>query len=113
MKTRKHPVKHHTPKKSTPHAARAKAAGKKRGLGLTLMAVADPPKRSGASKSKPSVSLQNMRIADFYRPLKKPITVRLDVDVLAWFKKDGRHYQRRINQALRKIMEKEIKESGL
>jgi uncharacterized protein (DUF4415 family) len=111
MKTRKHPGKRHTPKKSTPHPARAKTAGKKRGLGLTLMAVADPSKRSGASKSKPA--LQSMRIADFYRPLKKPITVRLDVDVLAWFKKDGRHYQRRINQALRKIMEKEIKESGL
>jgi uncharacterized protein (DUF4415 family) len=75
------------------------------------MAVAEKPKRG--SKSKPSVSLQNMRIADFYRPLKKPVTVRLDVDVLAWFKKDGRRYQSRINQALRKVMEKEIKESGI
>jgi uncharacterized protein (DUF4415 family) len=113
MKTRKNATKHPTPKKLTPHASRGKAARKRKGLGLTLMAVAEPPKRSGASKSKPSISLQNMRIADFYRPLKKPITVRLDVDVLAWFKKDGRHYQRRINQALRKVMEKEIKESGL
>jgi uncharacterized protein (DUF4415 family) len=113
MKTRKTAAKHHTPKKSTPHAARKKAATKKKGLGLTLMAVAEPPKGSGASKSKPSILLQNMRIADFYRPLKKPITVRLDVDVLAWFKKDGTRYQSRINQALRKVMEKEIKESGL
>jgi uncharacterized protein (DUF4415 family) len=45
----------------------------------------------------------------FYRPLKKPITVRIDADVLAWFKKDGRHYQTRINQALRKVMEKEMR----
>jgi uncharacterized protein (DUF4415 family) len=29
--------------------------------------------------------------------------------VLAWFKKDGRRYQTRINQALRKVMEREIK----
>lgn len=112
MKTQKHPAKHHPSKKPTPHAIRTKA-GKKKGLGLTLMAVAQPSKRSGSSKSRHSVSLQNMPIADFYRPLKKPITVRLDVDVLAWFKKDGRHYQRRINQALRRVMEKEIKESGL
>ena len=32
--------------------------------------------------------------------------------VLAWFKKDGRRYQTRINVALRKVMEREMKESG-
>lgn len=54
-------------------------------------------------------NLQNMKIADLYRPLKKPVTLRLDADVLAWFKKDGRRYQTRINQALRKVMEREMK----
>ena len=54
-------------------------------------------------------NLQNMKIGDLYRPLKKPVTLRLDADVLAWFKKDGRRYQTRINQALRKIMEREMK----
>jgi len=44
-----------------------------------------------------------------YRPVKKPITVRIDADVLAWFKKDGRKYQSRINAALRKVMEREMK----
>ncbi len=53
-----------------------------------------------------------MKIADFYRPLKKPVTLRLDADVLAWFKKDGRRYQTRINQALRKVMEREMKQHG-
>ncbi|HTW59948.1 MAG TPA: BrnA antitoxin family protein [Terriglobales bacterium] len=52
-----------------------------------------------------------MRIADFYKPLKKPVTLRLDADVIAWFKKDGRRYQTRINEALRKVMEKELKAS--
>jgi len=56
--------------------------------------------------------LQGAKIGDFYRPLKKPITVRLDADVLAWFKKDGRRYQTRINAALRKVMEREMKQSG-
>jgi uncharacterized protein (DUF4415 family) len=56
-------------------------------------------------------NLQNMKIADLYRPLKKPVTLRLDADVLAWFKKDGRRYQTRINTALRKVMEREMKAS--
>jgi uncharacterized protein (DUF4415 family) len=54
-------------------------------------------------------ALHAMKIADFYRPLKKPVTLRLDADVIAWFKKDGRRYQTRINQALRKVMERELK----
>ena len=54
-------------------------------------------------------NLQNMKIGDLYRPLKKPVTLRLDADVLAWFKKDGRRYQTRINTALRKVMEREMK----
>jgi uncharacterized protein (DUF4415 family) len=56
-------------------------------------------------------SLQKMKIADLYRPLKRPVTLRLDADVLAWFKKDGRRYQTRINTALRKVMEREMKAS--
>jgi uncharacterized protein (DUF4415 family) len=60
-------------------------------------------------KKRLTVSLQTMKIADFYRPLKKPVTLRLDADVIAWFKKDGRRYQTRINQALRKVMEREMK----
>jgi uncharacterized protein (DUF4415 family) len=40
----------------------------------------------------------------YFRPIKKPITLRIDADVLAWFQKQGRGYQTRINQALRKVM---------
>lgn len=50
------------------------------------------------------------RILKFYRPLKKPVTLRLDADVIAWFKKDGKRYQTRINQALRRVMDREMKE---
>jgi uncharacterized protein (DUF4415 family) len=46
---------------------------------------------------------------EFYRPLKKPVTLRLDADVLAWFRREGRRYQTRINQALRQVMEQEVK----
>jgi uncharacterized protein (DUF4415 family) len=47
-----------------------------------------------------------------YKPLKKPVTLRVDADVLAWFKKAGRGYQTRINRALRKVMNEEKKGSG-
>jgi len=62
---------------------------------------------SAEESNKKSFSIQNM---DLYRPLKKPVTLRLDADVLAWFKKDGSRYQTRINRALRKVMEREMKE---
>ena len=57
-------------------------------------------------------NLQSMKIGDLYRPLKKPVTLRLDADVIAWFKKDGRRYQTRINEALRKMMEREMRAAG-
>jgi uncharacterized protein (DUF4415 family) len=66
----------------------------------------------GRSRVTPRLDFQAMKISDFYRPLKKPITVRVDADVLAWFKKDGRRYQTRINAALRKVMEREMKAAG-
>jgi uncharacterized protein (DUF4415 family) len=67
---------------------------------------------SAEGTKKHSFSLQGMKIAEFYRPLKKPVTLRLDADVLAWFKKDGKRYQTRINQALRRIMDREMKLAG-
>jgi uncharacterized protein (DUF4415 family) len=45
----------------------------------------------------------------FYRPIKTPVTLRLDADVIAWFKKDGRRYQTRINAALRRVMDREMR----
>jgi len=43
-------------------------------------------------------------LTELYRPVKKPVTLRLDADVLAWFKKQGPGYQTRINRALRTLM---------
>ena len=50
-------------------------------------------------------------ISKMYKPLKKPVTLRLDADVLAWFKKKGHGYQTRINRALRRFMMEQGKES--
>ena len=40
----------------------------------------------------------------FYRPVKKAISLRVDADVLAWFKSLGPRYQSRINSVLREYM---------
>jgi uncharacterized protein (DUF4415 family) len=40
----------------------------------------------------------------FYRPVKQQLTLRLDADVIAWFREhigEGEGYQTAINQALR------------
>lgn len=38
-------------------------------------------------------------------PGKRVVTIRLDADVLDWFKRQGRGYQTRINKLLRSYME--------
>lgn len=48
-------------------------------------------------------------IGKLYKPIKKPVTLRLDADVLTWFKAQGRGYQTRINRALRGVMERDRK----
>ncbi len=77
--------------------ARKKAGRRK---GLTLRASVESSKRHSASMED---------VLEFYKPIKKPVTLRLDADVLAWFKRDGRRYQTRINAALRRVMEREMK----
>src|SRR5271170_6564030 len=45
----------------------------------------------------------------FYRPVKQPISMRLDADVVAWLKKRGKGYQTRVNSILRQTMLTDIK----
>jgi uncharacterized protein (DUF4415 family) len=40
----------------------------------------------------------------FYRPIKKQITIRIDADLLDWFKHATNKYQSLINQACREYM---------
>lgn len=40
----------------------------------------------------------------FYKPVKTSTTVRIDSDVLAWLRSQGRGYQTRINAILRREM---------
>ena len=51
----------------------------------------------------------------FYRPVKKQVTVRLDADILDWFKSNQngvRGYQTAINAALRKVIKGDARKAG-
>lgn len=51
-------------------------------------------------------------VGKFYRPVKKQVTLRLDADVLAWFKAQGGKYQSAINKALREHVGKGARRRG-
>ena len=55
------------------------------------------------------VDWSGAEVGRFYRPVKKQVTLRLDDDMLKWFRGQGKKYQTRINQALREYMEQHRK----
>jgi uncharacterized protein (DUF4415 family) len=42
----------------------------------------------------------------FYRPIKRPLSLRVDADILDWFQRQGQGYQTRMNSALREYVER-------
>lgn len=56
------------------------------------------------SDAPPVLDWSGAEIGKFYRPEKKPVTIRLDVDVIEWLKSDGAGYQTRANELLRHAM---------
>lgn len=69
------------------------------------------------SDMPPVIDWSGAEIGKFHRPTKKPVTMRLDSDVVAWLKSDGRGYQTKANWLLRHAMlhfrrEKSLIDSG-
>ena len=56
------------------------------------------------SDAAPVLDWSGAEMGKFYRPKKKPVTMRLDSDVIAWLKADGRGYQTKANWLLRNAM---------
>ncbi|HKV60642.1 MAG TPA: BrnA antitoxin family protein [Candidatus Acidoferrum sp.] len=48
----------------------------------------------------------------FYRPVKKQLTLRLDADVIAWLRRQGKGYQTRANALLRAAMLEDVKQKA-
>ncbi len=84
---------------------RKKAVSRKKKIArrpaTSLMAMAEEP----ASGSE-----ANEKFFRLYKPRKVPITIRLDADVVEWFRTKGTKYQTRINGVLRRVMEEEVGE---
>ena len=75
----------------------------------TVAKKASKVEASARGKGRPRYLPEEL--AGMYRPVKRPVTLRLDADILAWFQRDGSGYQTRINQALRKMVMQERKGS--
>jgi uncharacterized protein (DUF4415 family) len=56
------------------------------------------------SDAPPVLDWSRAEIGKFYRPVKRPVTIRLDCDVIDWLKSDGRGYQTKANGLLRHAM---------
>jgi uncharacterized protein (DUF4415 family) len=73
-------------------------------------ALAAPPNREIDTSDVPEVrDWSGAQRGTFYRPIKQQLTLRLDADIVAWFKertRDGRAYQTVINKALREYVER-------
>ena len=50
---------------------------------------------------------KNAVVGKYFRPIKEPIALRLDADLIAWLKAQGKGYQTRINEILRSEMMKQ------
>ena len=57
-----------------------------------------PAKRKAAKRSSSKKS------GGLFKPVKQSVTIRLDSDVVSWFKKKADKYQTEINSVLRKHM---------
>ena len=54
--------------------------------------------------SEEELKMLRPRHPEYFKPKKQAVQIRLDADVLAWFKGYGKGYQSRINAVLREVM---------
>ena len=62
----------------------------------------------------PTTDFSNAQRGVFYRPIKRQITLRVDSDIIAWFKlksPNGHGYQTRINEALREHIRQQVEKT--
>lgn len=82
-----------------------------------LQKIADMPEEMIDTDDIPEASAEDrklMRRPGLYRPVKQPVTIRLDGDVVAWFKERAQDggYQSEINRVLREHMLRAVKKSA-
>jgi len=60
----------------------------------------------------PASLLERAVRGGLYRPVKRQLSVRIDADVLAWLRSQGRGYHTRLNDILRSAMVEELRSSS-
>ena len=50
-----------------------------------------------------------VEVGRFYRPIKQLVSLRVDADVLAWFRGQGKKYQTYMNEVLRREMQTNVR----
>ena len=72
-----------------------------------LRALAAMPNKAIDTSDIPELTEEQMRRAvrgRMYRPVKRPVTMRLDADIIEWLKQQGPGYQTKANSILRSEM---------
>jgi uncharacterized protein (DUF4415 family) len=80
-----------------------------------LQALAQAPEAQINYDDQPQLSRAFLKDAvrnPLYKPTKTPTTVRMDSDVLAWLKAQGKGYQTRMNAILRQEMLRDLLHQG-
>jgi uncharacterized protein (DUF4415 family) len=76
-------------------------------LRAELKALAAMPESEIDTADMPPVSdWSHAARGPFYRPIKRPLSLRIDADVVDWFRRQGQGYQTRMNLALREYVER-------
>jgi uncharacterized protein (DUF4415 family) len=52
-----------------------------------------------------NVRLSEVEVGRFYRPIKQLVSLRVDAEVLAWYRGRGKKYQTYMNEVLRREMQ--------
>ena len=73
----------------------------------TLAAM--PESEIDTTEMPPIVDWSHAVRGPFYRPIKRPLSLRVDADIIDWFQQQGQGYQTRMNSALREYVERHRK----
>ncbi|MEQ9505920.1 MAG: BrnA antitoxin family protein [Hyphomonas sp.] len=68
--------------------------------------------RRAGDPNFPEIDWENTPVVIVEPVIKRPVSIRLDSDVIEFFKDAGKGYQTRINQILRAYMEHQQKKAG-
>jgi uncharacterized protein (DUF4415 family) len=71
--------------------------------------AAMPESEIDTTEMPPIVDWSHAVRGPFYRPIKRPLSLRVDADIVDWFQQQGQGYQTRMNSALREYVERHRK----